>query len=782
VNPDQERAVNRRCLLAAPLLAAGVLVAPLSTTPAQGQALTYSVIHVRIKVSVPNCDDDPVSNALPLKETIAADLYKPNFADATHRVPAILTTNGFGGSKDDQAGLGAAFASHGYAVLSYSGLGFGGSSCRIFLDDRDHDGASAAQLVDYLGGEKRIGFVDKSPDPPGPVTLGDKYDINFVQLDHTGKKYDPRVGMVGGSYGGEIQYAATAASNGRIDAIVPVITWNNLAYSLAPNNTSFTTGVNYTTPGVHKKEWTSLFFADGIAAGTQFFAEDPPSRSVDPTSMFPTCVNFASAACSAKAHLDATGYPDTGALDLTRAASVTSYLDKITIPTLLMQGQADTLFNLQESVATYEALRKQGTMVGLVWQSWGHSQSTPAAGEYNADAPLGTYQGDLVKGWFDHYLKGLGGDPQVGFRYFRDWAYRGATPRARANAAYATAPTYPVGTPVPLYLSGGNAPGTTATLTPTRARSTSGTYSFIAPVNPASYSETSGVQDKSPVQSPFDTAGTVATYTTAPLSKPADVVGIPTLDVKIASPGTVSADPATELVVFAKIYDLAPGGGQTLIHGLVSPVRLSSVGDRVHITMPGIVHRFDAGHSLQLVIAGSDFAYGAETNGGNDVAHLVQILNDKTNPGVLALPVTNSPVAFASSSASTGGTSLSPGLSAPGGGTSGTGTSGTGTSGTGTSGSTAGTGMSGTGSGTSTAASGSQTASGTSGTSGMSGTSATSATSSPGVPTAVASRSSGRLPFTGFEAGLVLALGGGLVAAGAAIRAAAHRTRRQRSR
>jgi len=765
--------VNRRRLLAAPLLAAGVLVAPLSTTPAQGQALTYSVKHVRIKVSVPNCDDDPVSNALPLQETIAADLYKPNGADATHRVPAILTTNGFGGSKDDQAGLGKAFADNGYAVLSYSGLGFGGSSCRIFLDDRDHDGAAAAQLVDYLGGKTGLGFMDDAPGSKGPAMLGAAADIDFVQQDNAAT-FDPRVGMVGGSYGGEIQYAATAASNGRIDAIVPVITWNNLAYSLAPNNTSFTKGVNYTTPGVHKKEWTSLFFADGIAAGVQFLTEDPPSRTVG-ASGFPACINFAPAACSAKAHLDATGYPDTGALDLTRAASVTSYLDKITIPTLLMQGQADTLFNLQESVATYEALRKQGTTVGLVWQSWGHSQSTPAAGEYNADAPLGTYQGDLVKGWFDHYLKGLGGDPQIGFRYFRDWAYRGATPRARANAAYATAPTYPVGTPVPLYLSGGNAPRTTATLTPTRARSTSGTYSFIAPVNPASYSETSGVQDKSPVQSPFDTPLTAATYTTAPLSKPADVVGIPTLDVKIASPGTVSADPATELVVFAKIYELAPGGGQTLIHGLVSPVRLSSVGDRVHITLPGIVHRFDAGHSLQLVIAGSDFAYGAETNGGDDVAHLVQILNDKTNPGVLALPVTNSPVAFASSSASTGGTSLSPNLGAPGGGTSGTGTTGTGTTGTGPSGSTAGTGTSGTGSGTSTAASGSQTASGTSGTSG------TSATSSTGAPTAVASRSSGRLPFTGFEAGLVLALGGGLVAAGSALRAA-HWRPRQRSR
>src|SRR6476646_10939025 len=50
--------------------------------------------------------------------TIDADLYKPHSASPSARVPAILTTNGFGGSKADQAGLGEAFAQRGYAVLS----------------------------------------------------------------------------------------------------------------------------------------------------------------------------------------------------------------------------------------------------------------------------------------------------------------------------------------------------------------------------------------------------------------------------------------------------------------------------------------------------------------------------------------------------------------------------------------------------------------------------------------------------------------------------------------
>src|SRR6185312_12160995 len=58
---------------------------------------------------------------------VVGDLYTPAGASASHRVPAILTTNGFGGSKADQAPFAEQYAQLGYAVLSYSGLGFGGS-------------------------------------------------------------------------------------------------------------------------------------------------------------------------------------------------------------------------------------------------------------------------------------------------------------------------------------------------------------------------------------------------------------------------------------------------------------------------------------------------------------------------------------------------------------------------------------------------------------------------------------------------------------------------------
>src|SRR3954453_3281503 len=271
---------------------------------------------------------------------IVGDLYKPTGATKANPAPAVLTTNGFGGSKDDQADMAKLLATRGYVVLSYSGLGFGGGGCKITLDDRDYDGKAGSQLVTFLGGGKA-------------ATDGTKVD--YVRLDATGSDgkhhaFDPRVGMVGGSYGGQIQFGI-AGLDPRVDTIIPIIPWNDLSYSLAPNNTSFDHGVTYQTPGIEKFEWTSLFFGLGIADGIMGTQIDP-SRNVG-------CPNFDDRACGSKVQMDATGAPNDSTLLFSRHASVTSFVDKIRIPTLLSQGQSDPLFNLQEAIATYRSLRGQ---------------------------------------------------------------------------------------------------------------------------------------------------------------------------------------------------------------------------------------------------------------------------------------------------------------------------------------------------------------------------------------------------------------------------------------
>ena len=546
--------------------------------------------------------------------TVVFDLYRPSTATRTHRKPAILTTNGFGGSKDDQADLGRAFARRGYVVLSYSGLGFGGSDCKITLDDPDWDGLAARQLVSYLGGGKRA---------------NDGTKIRYVRRDrvsHDGvsRRHDPRVGMVGGSYGGQVQFAV-AGIDPRVDTIVPIITWNDLSYSLAPNNTDFERGVTYRTPGTEKVGWTSLFFGAGIADGIEH-AQTDPTRNTG-------CPNFADQACVAKAQMDALGYPTQDTLDLARHASVTSYLSKVRIPTLLMQGQNDTLFNLQEAVATYRGLRAQGTPVKMVWQSWGHSGGgTPAPGELDMAKPASSYEGQRVLHWFARYLKDKDVSTGPRFSYFRDWVtYDGI-----ATPAYGASRRYPVGSKQSVYLSGSDK------LVTDRAAVTSGSASYanLAGEAPLSYSEVSALQGAAlpdGVTAPYDTPGSFASWTTAPLTSSVVSVGVPTLRLRLSSAvaeQTQAGGPAGQLLLFAKIYDVAPDGTKTLVHRLVSPTRVPDVTKPVTLELPGVVHRYEAGHRLSLVVAATDAAYR-----NNKVVQPVTVLTSPDDPGVLRLPV-----------------------------------------------------------------------------------------------------------------------------------------------
>ncbi|WP_082592339.1 CocE/NonD family hydrolase [Phycicoccus sp. Soil803] len=562
--------------------------------------------------------------------TIDADLYKPHSASRAARVPAILTTNGFGGSKADQAGLGAAFAKRGYAVLSYTGLGFPNSGCKISLDDPGVDGVAASSLVSFLGGAGSAAYTSSTV---GGTTGGaGKVAVDFTVLDNAAT-HDPRLGMIGGSYGGQIQFA-TAATDPRVDTLVPLITWNDLRYSLAPNNTSFTSGVTYagSNPGTEKIGWAGLFFGVGIVDGIQGAAIDP-ARNVG-------CPNFVLEACRAKATLDTLGYPTASTTALTDRVSVGHYIDKVKVPTFLIQGENDTLFNLQEATATYKSLKARGVPVTMAWQSWGHSGGTGAnsgaapgeldlTGEHIED----TYLGLRIKNWFDHYLKRSSVSTGPAFSYFRDWVpYNGS-----AAPAYASSGSYPVGTRASWYLSAADQ------LVSSRSAILPGSKSWANPGlgAPASYTEVSGLEGQVDLPDgltvPFDTPGTFGAWSTPALTKPLTVVGAPTLDVRFESPTvalTQAAGPNGQLQVFAKLYDVAPDGSITLVHKLISPVRVADVTQPVHIELPAIVHRVEAGHRLRLVLASTDAAYKN--------AYAVQpvtVRASPTAPATLSIPV-----------------------------------------------------------------------------------------------------------------------------------------------
>jgi predicted acyl esterase len=597
------------------------LVAPATAaTPAppsdHQQSFTKTAITVETMVG-PN-------NDVPC--TVRADKYQPAGVSKAHPAPAILTTNGFGGAKDDggQSAGASAFAKAGYVVISYSGLGFGGSDCKIALDDPDYDGKAGKQMVDVLAGTRAYTLDDGS---------GRQEKIDYVTATTTARGRDPKVGMIGGSYGGQIQFAV-AGQDPRIDAIIPMITWNDLSYSLAPNNTDFLkgagTGVTYGTPGVAKREWVDLFFGVGILAGLEN-AQTDPTRNVG-------CPNFRDEACAAAAALNTLGYPDDATLALARHASVSSYISRIKVPTLIVQGQRDTLFNLQEGVATYKALRAQGTEARMSWFSGGHSGETAAGDLDLAEGVDHSHQGRRWIGWMDRYVRGdtaASAGPQ--FEYFRDWVTYDASEANAGTAvdkAYASSSGFTGAPTSTLRLSGTDALVPGKTVLP-------GSSQFGVTPAGTSYSETSGVEGSTVDRPVSDTPGTFAAYTSPALRKDAVLVGSPRLTVRLDAPVAATAQsggPAGQLILIAKLYDVAPDGTQTLQHRLVSPARIKDVTKPVTIELPGVAQRFAAGHRIRLVIAGGDLAYA-----NNTVTQPVTVTTGPTAPGTLELPLLSAP-------------------------------------------------------------------------------------------------------------------------------------------
>ncbi|MEJ7891172.1 MAG: CocE/NonD family hydrolase [Solirubrobacteraceae bacterium] len=551
-------------------LAAGLMAPGAAHAAVTKQALTFDVM-------VGANRDQPCE--------VAADLYTPDGASVTNQMPAIMATNGFGGSKAEFEELGMSYAERGYVFLAYSGLGFGGSGCKITLDDREHDGAAGSQLISFLGGSK---------------AAQDGTKIDYVVsdgVDHVGKERtdDPRVGMIGGSYGGQIQFAVAAVDK-RLDTIIPQITWNDLSYSLSPNNTDFTRGVTYGTPGVVKIDWPVLFFGVGTGQGLAASLADP--------SHVGTCPNFADEVCPALIAGASRGYLDEAGLALLRNASVSSYYDEVVIPTFLTQGQSDNLFNLQETVTTYKALRERDVPVKMLWRSSGHSGGGLGEAENDPTNPEAAYESRLDLAWFDHYLKGKGARPALDFSFITDWI--DFPDGADAAPAVGVVPSYPAGRESAYFLSGEDA------LVTEKGKAQPGGVTVQSSAAPTS----AGGGFVDPAQT--DGPGTAASWTTPPLTSDLDVAGIPSLTFSVDAPTFgAAADPAQRLILHAKLYDVAPDGTQSLVRNQSSAARIAQPGKPVTIEIPGQVHRYAKGHALRVTVATTAASYRGSFGAGS---------------------------------------------------------------------------------------------------------------------------------------------------------------------
>ncbi|GAA4683127.1 hypothetical protein GCM10023197_44800 [Gordonia humi] len=543
------------------------------TAAAERQAAAPTTLHFRVPDGHGgSCD-------------VVGDLYRPAGASRSRPVPAVMGTNGFAGSKDDLAPMAEMFAARGYAVLAYSGLGFGGSSCRVTLDSPTPDGRAASTLIGYLGGASGIAYTDAGHRTTAPP-------VDFVIRDDAseGRVHDPRVGMFGGSYGGAVQFAA-AATDPRLDAIVPMATWNDLSYSIVPNNTGQTSGVTTSAPGAFKLNWGVTFAAAGVAAGVAH-ATVTPDRLTG-------CPNFPREVCDGIAQGVATGVPSRAVVDRLRSASVSTYIDRVRTPTLLVQGEQDTLFNLNESSATYAALAERGVPTQLIWYSGGHS-GTAATGDIDESAPDPRRQyvtGRIVE-WFDTHLKRNSAPGGPTFSYYRPWADRGD-----ARAAYAFADSVAAPDHIRLAFSGTNALVSDRSQTrPGRARLTTPAIPIPAGSDAADGIGVAGATID-------DDPGTFVRWTSARLTDAIDVVGSPSATLSVDARENGRAVRRDSLVLFLKVVDVAPNGTATTVGDLVAPARIGDPARPFTVTMPAVAHRFGAGHRVRLVIAGNSSNY-----------------------------------------------------------------------------------------------------------------------------------------------------------------------------
>ncbi|PZH14286.1 ABC transporter ATP-binding protein, partial [Streptomyces sp. NTH33] len=476
---------------------------------------------------------------------IATSYFTPAGAG---RHPAVLIGHGFGGSKDDVRRQAEDLAADGYAVLTWSARGFGGSTGKIGLNGPDAEVADVSRLIDWLA---------KRPE---------------VELDGPG---DPRVGVTGASYGGAISLLA-AGHDDRVDAIAPAITYWNLADALFPN-------------GVLKKLWAGWFISAGGG-----------------------CARFEPALCRMYERVAESGKPDAEARGLLQERSPSAVGDRIKVPTLLMQGQSDSLFPLGQADAAAKAIRANGAPVDVDWIAGGHDGGEPETDRVQA----------RVKTWFDRYLKGdRSTDTGPAFRVTRTGGVDSTDGRALLRGASGSA--YPgLGSGQrSIALSGGE-----QRLENPAGASPPAVSSLPGLGGSGSLSRLSSLG----VGVSLDFPGQYAKFDSAPLGGDLRVTGSPTATVHVRS----TSDDA---VLFAKVYDVGPGTARPVLPAqLVTPVRVegAKTGKDVTLTLPAIDHEVRKGHRLRLVLAATDLGYASPTAPATYTVTLRSELKVPTAPGV----------------------------------------------------------------------------------------------------------------------------------------------------
>ncbi|HRW19544.1 MAG TPA: alpha/beta fold hydrolase [Dermatophilaceae bacterium] len=479
--------------------------------------------------------------------------------------PAVLLAHGFGGSRADLDGRARELAAAGYVVLGYTARGFGLSGGRIHLDDPDFEIADARALVDLLARRPEVARTDAG---------------------------DPRVGVLGISYGGALALML-GATDPRIDTVVAGLTWHDLAEAFFPNRAD----VPPDSPGPFKALWASRFLggtalpgltgATGVPGSstpsatprqTDVTAPEPPSRQAGPGAL---CGRFDRTVCRLFLAAAETGTPSPELLTLLRAHSPRPLLPGLRAPTLLVQGMTDTLFGIEHAESTSASLASRGVPVARRWIDGGHDGASSTA-ELDTAA---------IDRWLAEHLPVDGSAPATGLGSTPEFAYAAPLPRRQTVAPlYAASPAPPSVVRAPFATS-----AALPLLTPPGGQPASVTAVGL----PGSGGGAAYQLAALPGQS--------VALDTVPFTERVEVVGPPRISLTVTSS-------AEQVTLFVSLWQATEGTQPTLPRRLVAPVRVAvqpGVPTQVDMALAPGTWTFESGSRARVLITSTDILYAA---------------------------------------------------------------------------------------------------------------------------------------------------------------------------
>lgn len=262
---------------------------------------------------------------------ICYSIHRPAGSSALAPVPVVMTSHGFGGTRQREASGFTPWLNQGFGVLSFDQRGSGESGGLAHIQDPDFEGQDVTRLVDVVAG------------------------LDWVAKDGPN---DPVLGAFGGSYAGGFQLVGAFtevrdSGRTRFDALAPSNTWWDVKESLAPQE-------------VVRSVWFTGLYNSGKDRVTQELH-------------------------NGFAYVTATGnWPGTGDYPLSDLdaellengpAWHVSQGRRLDIPVMFTQGITDNLFNLNQGLKSYDraltdAARRRSILVGV---NAGHNLPLPDA-------------------------------------------------------------------------------------------------------------------------------------------------------------------------------------------------------------------------------------------------------------------------------------------------------------------------------------------------------------------------------------------------------------------